>query len=141
MTSRYAAKYIIFRYADPVFAILIGTSAALIRLRREENEKRSGLPSASFIISTQQQARIDAEYEQSRAIYAKRAGTIFQSEKHPDEAHRMLDASEHDLLSLTDVNLGYKDIITLGWERVKWKIDYEWNNRGKELQRKDGKMV
>ncbi|KAF7165652.1 hypothetical protein CNMCM5623_009791 [Aspergillus felis] len=31
--------YLISKFADPIFAFTIGTSAALIRIRREEREK------------------------------------------------------------------------------------------------------
>lgn len=49
------------RTLDPVFAIFIGVSAAGIRIRREENEKRAGLPTSAMVKSTD--GRIDGEGE------------------------------------------------------------------------------
>lgn len=45
-------NYIISRTLDPVFAILIGFAAAGMRIRREENEKRLGMPTTSIVGST-----------------------------------------------------------------------------------------
>ena len=140
-SSSVAAKYIISRYADPVFAISIGVCAALIRLRREESEKRSGVPSASFVISLEQQKRIDAEHENRRARYGDKAIAVEMQRQNLEQASKNSDVIEHDSRSLKPVNVGYSDIFALGWERIKWKLDYEWNGRGKELERHDGKLV
>ena len=40
------------RTLDPVFALLIGFSAAGMRIRREENEKRLGMATTSIVGST-----------------------------------------------------------------------------------------
>ena len=42
------------RTLDPVFALLIGFSAAGMRIRREENEKRLGMATTSIVGSTGQ---------------------------------------------------------------------------------------
>ena len=42
------------RTLDPLFALLIGFSAAGMRIRREENEKRVGMPTTSITSSTVQ---------------------------------------------------------------------------------------
>ncbi|KAL1997761.1 hypothetical protein VTN02DRAFT_865 [Thermoascus thermophilus] len=34
-----AAPYLLSKIGDPIFAILIGTSAALVRIRREQREQ------------------------------------------------------------------------------------------------------
>ncbi|KAK0508334.1 hypothetical protein JMJ35_009418 [Cladonia borealis] len=52
-------SYLISKTLDPVFALFIGISAAGIRIRREENEKRAGLPTSSMVKSTD--GRIDGE--------------------------------------------------------------------------------
>ncbi|KAL6720146.1 hypothetical protein ACLMJK_002067 [Lecanora helva] len=48
-TSYPRYTYIISRTLDPLFALVIGISAAGIRIRREENEKRAGLPTTSIV--------------------------------------------------------------------------------------------
>ena len=40
-----------FRTLDPLFALLIGFSAAGMRIRREENEKRLGMATTSIVDS------------------------------------------------------------------------------------------
>lgn len=47
-------NYIISRTLDPLFALLIGFSAAGMRIRREENEKRLGMATTSIADSTGQ---------------------------------------------------------------------------------------
>lgn len=42
-------SYIISRTLDPLFALLIGISAAGMRIRREENEKRLGMATTSIV--------------------------------------------------------------------------------------------
>lgn len=44
------------RTLDPIFALLIGFSAAGIRIHREENEKRKGMATTSITGSTVQMA-------------------------------------------------------------------------------------
>ncbi|KAG8526268.1 uncharacterized protein KY384_000261 [Bacidia gigantensis] len=135
------AKYIISRSADPVFAVSIGISAALIRIRREENEKRLGLRSSSIVVSPEQQSRLDAERESERAVYQKSS-----------EMHEPSEGASKDSIGTSNFGLvhpqypdtasvSYADILSLGWERIKWKADYEWNGKGKELERGDGRMV
>ena len=46
-----------FRTLDPLFALLIGFSAAGMRIRREENEKRLGMATTSIAASTGQKSR------------------------------------------------------------------------------------
>lgn len=46
------------RYGDIVFALSVGLSAGLMRIREEESLKRIGLPSSSMVISPAQEARI-----------------------------------------------------------------------------------
>ncbi|KAL2052758.1 hypothetical protein ABVK25_006998 [Lepraria finkii] len=45
-------SFIISRTLDPLFALLIGISAAGIRIRREENEKRAGMVTTSMVQPT-----------------------------------------------------------------------------------------
>lgn len=45
-------NYIISRTLDPLFALFIGFSAAGMRIRREENEKRLGMATTSIAGST-----------------------------------------------------------------------------------------
>ena len=42
----------LLRTLDPIFALTIGVAAAGIRIKREENEKRAGLPTTSIVSSS-----------------------------------------------------------------------------------------
>lgn len=39
------------------------------------------------------------------------------------------------------VQVGNLEVLRIFWERTVWKVDYEWNGRRKEVERKDGKLV
>ena len=39
------------------------------------------------------------------------------------------------------VQVGNLEVLRMFWERTVWKVDYEWNGRRKEVERKDGKLV
>ena len=147
MASPYPrAKYIISRYSDPIFAVFIGFSAALLRIRKEEIEKRSGIPSASMVISPQQQKLMDEEREKNRSKFRART-----------EMYRTGDggSSESDVgvgqdgswlggtipYGIKRQEVGYVEILKMGWQRIVWKVDYEWNGKAKDLIRKDGRVV
>ena len=137
-TSFPAAKYIISRYADPVFALSIGVAAAFIRIRREESEKRSGLPSSSMVITTKQQKQIDADYERLRMVKQRERSSQNSAMREEYEGPTTSDVAGRGHPVVDKVDVAYAEIAALAWERIKWKIDYEWNGRGKELERKDG---
>ena len=142
-TSRPIAKYLISRYADPVFAVFIGFAAALLRIRNEEREKRAGLPSNSMVISPAQQRRIDEEQERRRAGRREFKEMYEEADYGSSETYGATDSSQNKSLDrkAEKDNVGYLDIIKLGWERAKWKADHEWYGRGKQFERKDGRIV
>ncbi|KAL1955622.1 hypothetical protein VTO42DRAFT_8355 [Malbranchea cinnamomea] len=45
MAAPVVNRYLISRVADPVFAIIVGTSAAFVRIRREHRANHPGEPS------------------------------------------------------------------------------------------------
>ena len=140
------ARYIISRYSDPVFAVFIGISAALLRIRKEEIEKRSGIPSASMVISPQQKRCMDEEREKTRSSLGK-GMDLYRLSDRVDSKNDM-DFRHDDLWSRGSgrsikkrEKVGYMEIITLYGQRIVWKVNYEWNGGGKELVRKDGRLV
>ena len=134
-TSGKVSRYLISRRADPVFTVCIGVSAALIRIRREEIEKQAGQPSASIATSPAQQRRIDEERELK---HQRSSGQSIPLET-KDRSNRSIDeaTSGQDRA----ITIGYIDVIRSYWEKIKWKVDYEWHDRRKEIQRKDGRIV
>lgn len=147
MASPYpATKYIISRYSDPVFAIFIGFSAALLRIRKEEIEKRSGLPSASMVTSPAQRKATEMERESSKTDINMLAemykpGDGGSSEGNSVQRQQDPRSGGSALLRPKMENVGYLEILKMGWGRLTWKIDYEWNGRAKEVMRKDGRLV
>ncbi|KAL9068048.1 MAG: hypothetical protein Q9161_006493 [Pseudevernia consocians] len=53
--------YIISRTLDPLFALLIGFSAASMRIRKEENEKRLGMATTSIVGPTDRKPKQQPE--------------------------------------------------------------------------------
>ena len=139
-TSPPVAKYIISRYADPVFALLIGLSAAVLRIRKEETEKRSGMPSTSMVISATQQNRMDKESEHRRKNSPEPSTMYGPTDYGTSETFGGYYSSQMGE-SEEKPEVGYVEILQLGWERMKWKADHEWYGRGKEYERKDGRLV
>lgn len=39
------------------------------------------------------------------------------------------------------VEVGNLEVLRMFWERMVWKVDYEWNGRVKEVERTDGRLV
>ena len=140
------ARYIISRYSDPVFAVFIGISAAFLRIRNEEIEKRSGLPSASMVISPQQKKRMEDELEKGRPTFRNSVDVYRSSGGGRIEGDFGLEQTsvwfgESSVRARKREEVGYLEVLRLYWQRIVWKLDYEWNGRGKELVRKDGKLV
>ena len=136
------AKYIISRYGDPVFALFIGFSAALLRIRKEETEKRLGVPSSSMIISPAQQKRIDDEQEKRRQMRTAPSEMYGPKDYGSSETYGGRKGPQEGISTQEKtMEVSYRDVLRLGWERIKWKADYEWHGRAKELQRKDGRLV
>ena len=133
--SRPAVKYLLSRYADPVFAISIGVCAALIRIRREEVEKGLGLPSASIVISPAQQRRMDEERERRYHFTPEKSQSLNLNDT-PNTSPAARPSNQ-----ASDTPFGYIDVIKQAWEMIKWKVDYEWHDRRKESQRKDGRII
>ena len=134
-TASKVSRYLISRRADPVFTVCIGVSAALIRIRREEIEKHAGQPSASIATSPAQQRKIDEERELK---HQRSSGQSIPLEN-KDRSTRSIDEATSGQNGA--VTIGYLDVISSYWEKIKWKVDYEWNDRRKEIQRKDGRIV
>ena len=137
------AKYLISRYGDPIFALFIGLSAAMVRIRKEESEKRSGLPSSSMVLSPAQKKTIEAEKDQRRKQQSEpvRMYTLQDygsSETYGDQSWGQT-SQRAGTTEITQV--GYLEVLRLGWERIKWRTDYGWNRRDKEFERKDGRLV
>ena len=131
--SNPAARYLISRYGDPAFALSIGLSAAILRIRNEETEKRSGFPSSAMVISPVQQKRRDIEHEEKRSRQSDSSKMYSAGDHGSSETLGSHDSGKNSRI----VEIGYTEILRLAWDRIKWKADYEWNGRGKELQRKD----
>ncbi|KAK2801095.1 hypothetical protein FQN50_007904 [Emmonsiellopsis sp. PD_5] len=52
--------YIISRFADPLFAIFIGTSSAFVRIRREQREKYPDQPADALHLFNIGKRRVNA---------------------------------------------------------------------------------
>ena len=99
-----------------------------------------------MVISLQQQKNIDDERERSRSkvksrleMYRPGDGRSSESDLGVGYAAAWLGGSEGNGIKREKV--GYVEILKMGWQRIVWKVDYEWNGRGKDLARKDGRMV
>ena len=145
--QRLAARYLISRYGDPAFALFIGFSAALVRIRKEEYEKRSGFPSASIVISPAQRVRMDTEQEERRKRQSAHTPMYTlqdygSSETYAEPWDRSKDRGPNGDADMgSQLNVGYGEIVRLGWERIKWRTDYWWHERSKKVDRTDGRLI
>lgn len=143
MASTQSAKYLISRYGDPLFALFIGTSAAVVRIRKEETEKRSGLPSSSMVISPEQMARMKEELELRQRSYRGASAAMYSlqdygsSDTYKGAQGNIIRGQSKQQL----VHVSYLDILQLMWERIKWRVHVSLNERHNDLVRKDGRLI
>jgi hypothetical protein len=64
------------RTLDPIFAILIGVSAAGIRIRREENQKRFGLATTSMVKTGATNPRVGPTTGAGEAGFKEEGGRV-----------------------------------------------------------------
>ena len=104
-----------------------------------------------MVISDEQKARIDAR--RAAALQSRPAPKVYESglfgkgmgadtEGYADyENGGVLGGSWGAEREGERVEVGYREIVEMGWARAKWRLDYWWNDRGRDLVRKDGRMV
>ncbi|KAL2041631.1 hypothetical protein N7G274_005415 [Stereocaulon virgatum] len=92
-------NHIISKTLDPIFAILIGVSAAGIRIRREENEKRFGLATTSMVKPGATNPRVRPIAGAGEAGFEEEGGEVEE--------------------------IGFAEVARVGWERVWRRVSGE----------------
>ena len=102
-----------------------------------------------MVISPRQKQRIDERRArmQSRprattfADFERGLGSIDGDDYSEMGLFRGFRGGAGEVEEVEKVDVGYAEVLRLGWERAKWRMDYWWNDRGKDRVRKDGRMV